>query len=190
MGGLSREIRLANFDRAAAHPDLRHLYTDGRIELLRDLGENWRKTHERVEALPRTLIHGDFGAHNFGHRDLDGRSQTILVDWDQVGVGTPGMELGRANWLPTLLGAEPVPDDVLLTTYCDSLERWLGQSVDREAIQEGYDLYFCTAGLFVLAFYALGEGPNDLKILMDVVVAGSERVLNKIEYASRRWLGF
>jgi hypothetical protein len=187
--GLARETMDSNFERAALHPELRHLYTDDRKVLIRRLAESWKETHSRIEALPRTLIHGDFGAHNFGYRELDGAGQTILVDWDQLGVGTPGMELGRSNWLPTLLGAEHVPADLLLDAYVTSLEKWLRYAVDRDAIKEGYDLYFCSAGLFLLAFYALGEGPNELIIPMNRVVAGTARVLAQIEEASRLWLG-
>ena len=186
--GLAREQLESNLERAARHPDLRHLYTDERLALIRRLAERWKETHAQVESLPQTLIHGDFGAHNFGYRELNGKGQTVLVDWDQVGVGTPGMELGRSNWLPALLGAEHVPADLLLDTYTKSLEKWLGKSIDPDAIREGYDLYFCLAGLFLLAFYAVGEGPNELIIPIRRVAAGTARVLSRMERAARRWL--
>lgn len=186
--GLAREQLESNLERALRHPDLKNLYTNERLALIHRLAERWKETHAQVESLPQTLIHGDFGTHNFGYRELNGKEQTVLVDWDQIGVGTPGMELGRSNWLPTLLGAEHVPADLLLETYTDSLEKWLGSTVDRDAVQQGYDLYFCLAGLFLLCFYAVGEGPNDLMIPMSRVSAGTARVLSRMEQAARRWL--
>lgn len=63
-----------------------------------------------LEALPRVLSHGDLGRRNLFIREWpDGRSELVVIDWEECGPGPLGADLGELVGLSALhLEYEPM----------------------------------------------------------------------------------
>ncbi|MDR7383912.1 phosphotransferase family protein [Promicromonospora iranensis] len=80
-----------NLDALAGDPRLRALFT---AEQVRDLHACLDASDElcaRAARLPTTLVHGDLTPRNAG---VDRRGALALIDWEHVGVGPVGFDLG------------------------------------------------------------------------------------------------
>lgn len=76
---------------------------------------------DALEQLPRTLCHHDLWRKNlFTRRAADGHEQTIAIDWELVGWGAPGEDLGN------LLGVSLLNFDVVASSGPQLAELLLG----------------------------------------------------------------
>jgi hypothetical protein len=78
------------------------------------------------EAIPPTLVHGDFVAKNIRLRAAPEGTQLFALDWETAGWGVPAADLCR------FAGAPAMPD---LDTYCSVL-REAGQPVALKRVDE------------------------------------------------------
>lgn len=60
---------------------------------LRRLGERYQSVIDRLLAMPRTVIHGEFSGSNILVRPDRSAGQISVVDWDMVALGAPLMDL-------------------------------------------------------------------------------------------------
>jgi hypothetical protein len=93
--------------------------------------EHWFRM---LESLPRTLCHHDLWRNNlFMRRSADGRAQSVAIDWELVGLGAPGEDLGNLFGV-SLLNLDVAADsgthfaELLLESYLDGLRAagWRG----------------------------------------------------------------
>ena len=107
--------------------------------------------------LPRTLCHHDAGHRNlFDRVDPEGRQATVLIDWELVGYGAIGEELGNL-FGPALINFEVPAEEAdvlfhtLLEGYIDGLQDagWNGSQVEVR-------LAFLLSSLFRWGFAATG----------------------------------
>ncbi len=76
------------------HPLIRRLYPDDLVERLLQLWAEREIFLQALERLPQTLCHMDaFRRNLFSRRALDGREQTVAIDWAFAGMGALGEEL-------------------------------------------------------------------------------------------------
>jgi hypothetical protein len=58
------------------------------------LERRWSRVEELCAAVPRTLVHGDFGRKNVQVRASPGGRALLCFDWETVGWGVPAADLG------------------------------------------------------------------------------------------------
>ena len=112
---------------------------------------------DALEHLPRTLCHHDASPTNlFARRDADGREQTVAIDWELVGHGAVGEDIG--NLVPVSVIDLHVPaesarelEGVVLDRYLAALAEGGWQGDPRQVRLA----YAATAGLRWL-FAAVG----------------------------------
>jgi len=119
---------------------------DGIMNLLGSLEPDTRRLIEglfrdperllrEIQGMPLTLCHYDFDNRNLGMRTgPDGRPQTVVIDWEIVGVGLSSADVGR---FLNYQNPPNVPD--LLEHYLDELERALGRPLDRAQWYKGFE---------------------------------------------------
>jgi hypothetical protein len=61
------------------------------------LEEHWPEVEARCDALPRTLVHGDFVPKNMGAREGPEGRELLVYDWEHSGYGLPGLDLGLVD---------------------------------------------------------------------------------------------
>ncbi|MCW3052340.1 MAG: hypothetical protein JWN14_1510 [Chthonomonadales bacterium] len=113
--------------------------------------------YHALDALPQTLCHHDAGHRNlFAVRDHLGEEQTCLIDWELVGYGAIGEELGNL-FAPALINFEIEPAQAealtaaLLEGYIEGL-RAVGWQGDAQSVRVG----FMISALFRWGFAAAG----------------------------------
>jgi Phosphotransferase enzyme family len=116
-----------------------------------------RKFLDALDALPRTLQHGDASAPNLFARPIPGGEETIVIDWAWLGIGALGEDLAVLwNWFVRL--ARSTTTDQLMESYLTGL-REAGWSGDERVVRLGWGL---TIGVRYLAhplmLAALEEG--------------------------------
>ena len=126
------------------------------------LEELWSKRVRMLDALaavPTTLCHRDaYPSNMFTRRNPDGKSETVAVDWTQMGRGPIGHDLGQIL-IPSLLFFWIKPEDIasmerrLFAAYIRGL-RSTGWTGDTEVVRFGFaattSLHWCFAGAFAL----------------------------------------
>jgi hypothetical protein len=61
------------------------------------LARHWAEIEHRCQALPRTLVHGDFVPKNMSVRERAGDRELLVYDWEHAGCGPPGQDLGKVD---------------------------------------------------------------------------------------------
>jgi hypothetical protein len=78
------------------HPLLRGCFAASIVSAALRLWAERERWFAALEALPQTLCHHDFWRNNlFARRDPDGRERTIAIDWEVMGLGAAGEDLGN-----------------------------------------------------------------------------------------------
>ena len=85
--------------------------------------------------MPLTLCHYDFDNRNLGFRTGPDGPQTVVIDWEIVGVGLSSADVGR---FLTYQNPPNMPE--LLDHYLNELERALGHTIDREQWYKGFEI--------------------------------------------------
>ena len=130
------------------------VFTDADVAVLVDilkqceaLADHWREVERQCEAMPRTLVHGDFAAKNM--RVRNGPADLVLepFDWGSAGWGTPALDLAQAA---DPLGASNdwgSPDlNVYRAAMCDASPRLDQQDVDFcAALGKAFRCVYCIA---------------------------------------------
>lgn len=113
--------------------------------------------YSALKALPRTICHHDAGHRNlFATRNETGAEQTLLIDWELVGYGAIGEELGNL-FGPALINFEVDPlhaeefASALLDGYIEGL-RSTGWRGDPQMVRLGFAL----SAVFRWVFAAAG----------------------------------
>lgn len=110
-------------ERAGAHHDLSHLVS------------RYSTVIERLEALPRTLLHGDFHAANILTQDSGGSIRVCPIDWELAAEGPGPIDLAAlcaGQW-------SDAERRELARAYCDALCAGGGAAVDFDAFLETLD---------------------------------------------------
>lgn len=120
----------------------------------------WEERHgyyTALDALPQTLCHHDAGHRNvFAVRSAEGSERTLLLDWEMVGYGAIGEELGNL-FAPAIINFEIDPAQAeelaseILGGYIEGL-RASGWQGDARQVRLG----FAIAALFRWVFSAAG----------------------------------
>ncbi len=120
----------------------------------------WEERHayySALDALPKTICHHDAGHRNlFAGRTEDGKEQTVLIDWELVGYGAIGEDLGNL-FAPALINFEVAPDQAeelavaILDGYLEGL-RSTGWQGDAQMVRLG----FAISTIFRWVFAASG----------------------------------
>jgi hypothetical protein len=64
----------------------------GLARLLDRIERHWDRVEDVCRTSPRTIVHGDLVAKNVRVRDRGG-PEIVVLDWEMVGVGVPGVDL-------------------------------------------------------------------------------------------------
>lgn len=91
---------------------------------------DWLSKHaDRMDALPRVLVHGDLGFHNLL---VDGDALVAILDWEIAHIGNPAYDLGYLR--------HAVRDDALWSRFIDRYRAAGGIDVPQSHI-DYYSLY-------------------------------------------------
>ena len=138
-------------------PPLRRAFAHPVRERLLPLWEERETFYEMLDSLPRTLCHHDAGHRNlFSRRNATGVEQTLLIDWELVGYGAVGEELGSL-FAPALINFEVEPEQAealastLLDGYIEGLNA-MGWQGDMQIIRVG----FAVSAIFRWVFASAG----------------------------------
>jgi aminoglycoside phosphotransferase (APT) family kinase protein len=70
-----------------------HALLDGMLRLLDVVASRWSEIEAACEAMPRTLVHGDFAERNVRVRRETGEARILAFDWEVSGWGLPAVDL-------------------------------------------------------------------------------------------------
>jgi aminoglycoside phosphotransferase (APT) family kinase protein len=150
-----------------------HGLIDGMLRLLDQVASRWPEIESACDAMPRTLVHGDFAERNVRVRpEIDG-ARVLAYDWEVSGWGLPAVDLVDADlavYLELVRDAWPGLDVPALERFAQlgqllrggvAATRWAAESLGthwpRDALRE-LPHY---AGRILRAFAALGwHGPR------------------------------
>jgi hypothetical protein len=160
--------------------------SEGVVNLLAELPPNLSKAVEKlyrepepllkqVEAMPMTLLHYDFDNRNLGISD-DGK-RTVVIDWEILGRGISGSDVGRF-----LVYQQPEDLEAMITYYLDELERYLGKEIDRQLWRHGYDLATIAEFQIRGVIFGVMVAAPSTPIPDDQRPAMKERVFSDIDY--------
>lgn len=118
------------------HPLLRERYPAALLAEVRQLWDDRAALLDPLARLPRTLCHNDLWRNNlFGRQTPAGRHQTVAIDWELIGLGAAGEDLGNLLGVCLLNCDVPAAEaarlaDLLLSSYLAGL-REAGWSPER-----------------------------------------------------------
>lgn len=123
------------------HPRLLRRYPRPEANAFRRLLFENERFLVMLDALPKTLCHGDTYPTNFKARRLDGmQDQTVALDWALVGVETIGDDLGQLVYGAQMSLPEARPADIdnaLFESYLAGLQD-SGCRLDPRLVRFGY----------------------------------------------------
>ena len=90
---------------------------------------------DAIDGMPLTLCHYDFDNRNLGMRNGPDGAQTVVIDWEIVGVGLSSADVGR---FLTYQNPPNMPE--LLDHYLNELEAALGHAIDRAEWYKGFEI--------------------------------------------------
>lgn len=187
-----------NLDALADDPRLRTLFTPEQVGALHTCLDAAEELGSRAAELPGTLVHGDLTPRNAG---LDPYGALALIDWEHVGVGPVGFDLGTFVSLYRAFGGNGELDEpALLETYAQAVSDLAGTDL-RTAAALGFATAHLTWGLHLRlgpGLTAVGQGlnrdaPAQLAAHLDDIRSGCLRALSWAAAAgaeaplSRRW---
>lgn len=136
----------------------------------------------RANLLPATLVHGDLHLRNGA---LGEQGALLLIDWEHVGIGPVGVDLGTfVSVYHTFGGREELDEQALLDDYGHALSEVAGADL-REEAAAGYAIAHLTWGLHL----RLGPGltavragrhetsPSEQRPYLDDIRAGCRRAI-------------
>lgn len=187
-----------NLEALADDPRLRTLFTSEQVGALHTCLDAAEELGARAAELPGTLVHGDLTPHNAG---LDPHGALALIDWEHVGVGPVGFDLGTFVSLYRAFGGNGELDEpALLEAYAQAVSDLAGTDL-RTAAALGFATAHLTWGLHLRlgpGLTAVGQGlnrdaPAQLAAHLDDIRSGCLRALSWAAAAgaevplSRRW---
>lgn len=187
-----------NLDALADDPRLRTLFTPEQVGALHTCLDAAEELGSRAAELPGTLVHGDLTPRNAG---LDPYGALALIDWEHVGVGPVGFDLGTFVSLYRAFGGNGELDEpALLEAYAQAVSDLAGTDL-RTAAALGFATAHLTWGLHLRlgpGLTAVGQGlnrdaPAQLAAHLDDIRSGCLRALSWAAAAgaeaplSRRW---
>jgi hypothetical protein len=133
-----------NLDALADDPRLRTLFTPEQTTALHACLDAADELSTRATELPATLVHGDLTPRNAG---LDPHGDLALIDWEHVGVGPVGFDLGTFVSLYRAFGGNGELDEpALLEVYGRAVSELAGTDL-RPAAALGFATAHLTWGL-------------------------------------------
>ena len=121
--------------------------------LIRDLPAWW----SRLESLPRTLIHNDFGPRNLGLRAEAEGFRLCAYDWELATLHVPQHDL--AELLAFVLTPRTTAEEVdhYLEVHRRALEAESGRAIDPVSWRDGFALSVMDLAVNRVAFYLLAH---------------------------------
>jgi hypothetical protein len=172
-----------NLDALAHDPQLKALFTPEQVHALHTCLDAAAELSSRAATLPATLVHGDLTPRNAG---VDRDNALVLIDWEHVGVGPVGFDLGTFVSLYRAFGGQGELDEpALLEVY----GRALSELADTD-LRHPAALGFATAHLTWGLHLRLGPGltavrqgfhsgsPGELASHLDDIRSGCLRALS------------
>ncbi|WP_454859993.1 phosphotransferase family protein [Promicromonospora soli] len=133
-----------NLEALADDPRLRTLFTPEQTKALHACLDATDELSARAKGLPATLVHGDLTPRNAG---LDPHGALALIDWEHVGVGPVGFDLGTFVSLYRAFGGHGELDEpALLEVYGRAVSELAGTDL-RPAAALGFATAHLTWGL-------------------------------------------
>jgi hypothetical protein len=172
-----------NLDAVAQDPRLNALFTRAQVRALRACLDTAAELSSRAADLPATLVHGDLTPRNAG---LDRDNALVLIDWEHVGVGPVGFDLGVFVSLYRAFGGHGDLDErALLEVYGQALSE-LSDTDLRHPAALGYATAHLTWGLHLRLGPGLtavrrgfhGETAEELGPHLDDIRSGCLRALS------------
>ncbi|MFC1416680.1 phosphotransferase family protein [Streptacidiphilus cavernicola] len=171
-----------NLDALADDPRLSTLFTAEQVRALHACLDAAGQLDALAAGLPATLVHGDLQPLNAG---LDGDGTLLLIDWEHVGVGPVGFDLGTFVSLYRAFGGSGSLDEQqLLAVHGDALSELAGADL-RPAVARGFAVAHLSWGLHLRLGPGLtavrqgahGESPEELAPHLDDIRSGCLRAL-------------
>ncbi|MFB9465255.1 phosphotransferase family protein [Streptomyces cinereospinus] len=171
-----------NLDGLAGDTRPAGVFTSGQVAALHTALDSADAVAALARRLPQTLVHGDFHSRNAGMAE-DGT--LTLIDWEHVGAGPIGYDLGTfASLYRVFGGAGDLDETELLRTYSAALGRSTGTDVTDEAAL-GFATVHLTWGLHLRLGPGLtavregfhGDRPQDIAPHVDDIRTGCLRAL-------------
>jgi hypothetical protein len=172
-----------NLDALADDPRLRALFTSEQVRDLHACLDASEELCARAARLPATLVHGDLTPRNAG---VDRQGALALIDWEHVGVGPVGFDLGTFVSLYRAFGGHGELDEpAVLEAYGRAVSDLAGIDL-RHAAALGYAVAHLTWGLHLrlgpgLALVRQGlnsDAPARLAAHLDDLRSGCLRALS------------
>ena len=172
-----------NLDALAHEPQLKALFTREQVHALHTCLDAAAELNSRAATLPTTLVHGDLTPRNAG---LDRDNALVLIDWEHVGVGPVGFDLGTFVSLYRAFGGHGELDEpALLEVYSQALSD-LADTEMRHSAALGFATVHLTWGLHLRLGPGLtavrqgfqGETPGELAPHLDDIRSGCLRALS------------
>lgn len=169
----------------------------GIVNLLGSLEPTTRRLIERlfrdperllqaIEGMPLTLCHYDFDNRNLGFRTGPAGPQTVVIDWEIVGVGLSSADVGR---FLTYQNPPNMPE--LLDHYLNELERALGHTIDREQWYKGFEIVAVAIWQIVGFLFGAMVAAPEAPVPDDQREGMRQRVyadVASVEQMARKWL--
>lgn len=172
-----------NLDALAHEPRLKALFTRRQVRALHTCLDAAAELNSRAATLPSTLVHGDLTPRNAG---LDTDGALVLIDWEHVGVGPVGFDLGTFVSLYRVFGGHGELDEqALLEEYGRALSDLAGTEL-RHPAALGFATAHLTWGLHLRLGPGLtavrqgfhSENPGELSAHLDDIRSGCLRALS------------
>lgn len=140
-----------NLEALSDDPRLRTLFSPEQVRALHSCLDAADELSARARELPTTLVHGDLTPRNAG---LDPCGDLALIDWEHVGVGPVGFDLGTfVSVYRAFGGTGELDEPALLETYGEAVSELAGSDLTAAAA-----LGFATAHLTWGIHLRLGPG--------------------------------
>ncbi|MGW2093019.1 phosphotransferase family protein [Promicromonospora sukumoe] len=133
-----------NLERLSGDPRLRNLFTPEQVDALHAGLDAAPELADRAAELPTTLVHGDLTPRNAA---LGADGSLLLIDWEHVGVGPVGYDLGTFVSMYRAFGGRGELDEpAVLEVYADAVSTLAGTNL-RAAAALGFAVAHLTWGL-------------------------------------------
>ncbi|MFC8829833.1 phosphotransferase family protein [Streptomyces sp. NPDC057137] len=172
-----------NLDALADDPRLKALFTREQVHALHTCLDAAAELNSRAATLPTTLVHGDLTPRNAG---LDADDALVLIDWEHVGIGPVGFDLGTLVSLYRAFGGHGELDEpALLQSYGQAVSD-LADTDLRPSAALGFATVHLTWGLHLRLGPGLtavrqglhGKTPGDVAPHLDDIRSGCLRALS------------
>jgi len=172
-----------NLEALGADPRLRTLFTPEQVDALHAGLDAAPHLAARAAEIPTTLVHGDLTPRNAG---LDADGGLVLIDWEHVGVGPVGYDLGTFVSMYRAFGGHGELDEpAVLEAYAETVSTLAGTNL-RAPAALGYAVAHLTWGLHLRLGPGLtavrqglnSDAPAKLAAHLDDIRSGCLRALS------------